>query len=775
MPILIPSIDDRSFSDILNEALARIPVHNPEWTNFNKSDPGITLIEVFSFLTENLLYRANQVPERNRRKFLSLLGMPLQSAAPAKGIVSFANERGPLTTITLNGGIEVQAGKVPYRTNAGLDVLPIEARFYYKRLITNLTSTQKEYYRQLYASFFPEDTLDTSKLQMYDTAAFPDPTPASQGVDLASSDVVDGLWIALLVRATDLVNIEEKEDILDKARQEIGGKILSLGVVPYISDANRLLNPVGQTTPDQATRLEFTIPKSGSLGKDRQPTYRSLAAQADLDVLTAPGILQITLPEAGDLKMWDNLDPLELGVGAFPPALDDTNLNDRLITWLHIVAPTGAKTALYWLGINATEVSQGKWVTNERLPIATGEPDQTTTLARTPVIPGSVTLRVTESSGETTWEEIDDLISAGPEVPSRDLQLPPGVAQATSAPTDVFLLDAEAGLLKFGDGTHGRRPPAGAVLTADYVYSVGAAGNVGNHSINAGPALPSGLKVTNPIPTWGGVDAEAQSEAEKQITRYLQHRDSLVTVTDFETITFRTPGADVGRVEVLPAYYPPFSTQAGDAPGMVSLVVIPRYDSQHPDTPEPSKTFLDAICNYLNPRRLVTTELYLCGPEYVSIWISVGIQSQPGLSIAELREQVKSALYQFLSPLPPTSGLPTEDLITNYASGPKGWPLGKPVVALELAAVASRVTGVMAVKNVLLFKSGNPTALQSIEMSGIQLPRIAGLSVSLGDPLSAAQLGLSDVTPTTPSGGADGGAAGGVKPLPVPVIPEECK
>ena len=340
MPIQIPSLDDRNYSAILSEALARIPVHNPEWTNFNESDPGVTLVEVFSFLTENLLYRANQIPERNRRKFLSLLGMPLQSAAPARGLVTISNERGPLQTITLNGGMEVMAGKVPFRTSAGLDVLPIEARCYYKRLITTLTDTQKEYYRQLYASFFPQDTLDTASLQLYDTAAFPDPTPASQGVDLSSTSVVDGLWVALLVRPN-----EKDPDAVEATRQQIGGKTLNLGVVPYIADADRLLNPVGQPSIDQATRLEFSIPKSGSLGQDRVPTYRSLATQADINVLSAPGILQITLPEASALKMWDNLDPLELGVGAFPPALDDTNLNARLITWLHIVAPAGTPAA----------------------------------------------------------------------------------------------------------------------------------------------------------------------------------------------------------------------------------------------------------------------------------------------------------------------------------------------------------------------------------------------------------------------------------------------
>src|SRR5213083_2671873 len=110
MPLQIPSIDDRRYQDLVTEALARIPVHNPEWTNFNRSDPGVTLIEVFAFLTESLLYRADQIPERNRRKFLQLLGIGLQPAASARGIVTFSNDRGPLSTITLNSGVELRAG-----------------------------------------------------------------------------------------------------------------------------------------------------------------------------------------------------------------------------------------------------------------------------------------------------------------------------------------------------------------------------------------------------------------------------------------------------------------------------------------------------------------------------------------------------------------------------------------------------------------------------------------------------------------------------------------
>src|SRR6266516_3094815 len=96
MPLTPPPLDTRSYQELLDDALARIPVHNPEWTNFNQSDPGVTIVELFAFLTENLLYRANQIPERNRRKFLSLLGVPLQPATSAHGLVTFSNDRGSL-------------------------------------------------------------------------------------------------------------------------------------------------------------------------------------------------------------------------------------------------------------------------------------------------------------------------------------------------------------------------------------------------------------------------------------------------------------------------------------------------------------------------------------------------------------------------------------------------------------------------------------------------------------------------------------------------------
>ena len=59
----------------------------------------------------------------------------------------------------------------------------------------------------------------------------------------------------------------------------------------------------------------------------------------------------------------------------------------------------------------------------------------------------------------------------------------------------------------------------------------------------------------------------------------------------------------------------------GDAPGAVTVMVIPSYVPAQPSAPLPDKLFLDAVCAYLDPRRLVTTEIFLRGPVYKPIWI----------------------------------------------------------------------------------------------------------------------------------------------------------
>jgi len=382
------------------------------------------------------------------------------------------------------------------------------------------------------------------------------------------------------------------------------------------------------------------------------------------------------------------------------------------------------------------------------------------------VVPKSVRLVVSSPTGEVKeWKEIDDLLSAGPEVQVVDPKLPPGAKPAADLPSEVYVVDPEAGQIKFGDGFRGKRPPAGARMRASYDYGVGSAGNVGAGSIGTSPALPAGIKVSNPVRTWNGTEAETVSEGEKQIARYLQHRDRLVNADDFKTITLRTPGVDIGRVEVIPAFNPELSPNSpGDAPGAVTLMLIPRNDPKQPDAPVADDVFLNSICSYLDPRRLVTTELFLKGPVYKQIWVSAGINVVSGVAVSEVREAVKQALLDALAPLSksPTIGSTLTSLTTS-SSVQNGWPLYKSVTSRELLAVASRVSGVFLVNDVYVAEGDKPKADQ-ISISGLELPRVMGISVTIGDPMDLDQ--LRGQTPAPVSTGS--------QVVPVPVIPEEC-
>jgi hypothetical protein len=766
MPITPPPLDDRRFTQLVDSTLARARVHTPEWTNFNQSDPGVTLVQLFSFLTESLLYRANLVPLRNRAKFLQMLRVPLAPASAASGLVAIANERGAPSVQTLGADLEVRAGNVPFRTQLGLDVLPLEARVYFKRRITTPPAALLDYYRLLYASYqlpFPED------VQLYETVAL-DPQVVDS-VDLNEHTVDASLWVALMARRDD--PRDSGADPWKTLRGKLAGRTLTLGLVPALDAESAELTPAGRAQPRQLLRFELPeVNADGRVARDAAdrpaPRYRQLEPRTDVDLLSVPGVVQLALPAAAQLRLWQDVDPLEGGVGDMPPTLDDPALGERVVTWLRVRADGAARARLRWAGINAAPVRQIERIAAEPLADGDGAPDQVRRLARAPVLPGSV--RVTTRVGDEAplaWAPIDDLAAAAPEVPvgnprstARELGAP------DAGPTEVFELDAEAGELRFGDGLRGRRLPLGARVQAAYEFSQGAAGNVAEGEIDSAPQLPSGFTVFNPVQTWGGADAEDVARGEKQVRRYLQHRDRLVSVDDFEAVTLRAPGVQIGRVEILPAFHPDLvPNEPGAAPGVVTILAIPKFDPAQPDAPRADRLFLNALCRHLDPRRLVTTELVVRGPVYKGLWISVGLEAAAGFAIAEVVEAVKQRLRAVLAPVGPNGDQPRETpLFTPRGTDPeRGWPLRTAVASRVLLAEVARVAGVTSVADVLLAE-GLRAGADVVEMTGLELPRVLGISVVAGEPLPLDAL----------RGGAGTAPASALQLLPVPVVPEAC-
>ncbi|MGI8792825.1 MAG: putative baseplate assembly protein [Acidimicrobiales bacterium] len=89
MALPAPNLDDRSFQDLVDEAKRMVQQRCPTWTDHNVSDPGVTLIETFAYMVDQLMWRMNKVPDRVYIKFLEMLGLELQPPSAAQAPVTF--------------------------------------------------------------------------------------------------------------------------------------------------------------------------------------------------------------------------------------------------------------------------------------------------------------------------------------------------------------------------------------------------------------------------------------------------------------------------------------------------------------------------------------------------------------------------------------------------------------------------------------------------------------------------------------------------------------
>jgi predicted phage baseplate assembly protein len=107
MVLPAPNLDDRRFQQLVDEAKRYVQQSCPEWTDHNVSDPGVTLIEVFAQMVDQLVYRLNRVPEKNYLAFLDLLGVRLFPPSAARADVTFRLSAPQPETVLLQAGTEV--------------------------------------------------------------------------------------------------------------------------------------------------------------------------------------------------------------------------------------------------------------------------------------------------------------------------------------------------------------------------------------------------------------------------------------------------------------------------------------------------------------------------------------------------------------------------------------------------------------------------------------------------------------------------------------------
>lgn len=107
MTLRSPKLDDRTFDQLMADALRVVQQKGIDWTDLSPGDPGIVLLELFAHLTEVMLYRLNRLPEKAYIEFLRLLGVTIQPPAAAGADLLFSRSRASNNAIVIPRGARV--------------------------------------------------------------------------------------------------------------------------------------------------------------------------------------------------------------------------------------------------------------------------------------------------------------------------------------------------------------------------------------------------------------------------------------------------------------------------------------------------------------------------------------------------------------------------------------------------------------------------------------------------------------------------------------------
>jgi hypothetical protein len=739
MPLPSPILDDRSYAQLRDALIRRIPVYNREWSDHNPSDPGITLIELFAYLSETLLFRFNQIPEATKLEFLRLLQIPLRPPQPARALLRAQTVM--IAGKPIDAGTVARAGEIEFELQTELRALPLQAVAVCKAAAPLPDpEDEPERFAELQAVIDALDGLDSDEeVATYEPVQL-DPDGAGPSVDFG--EAVDGsLWIALIAASDDLPPAELRDAIVNHDEAPV---LLNLGFVPELAaPPPEEVDPCpGEGPGGKGRAIEWQI-STGQHDDAGRPIYAALRVAGDsTGGLEREGVVRVELPRApGRLGVFE-LEPELVGAREFPPAIDEA-LAPRLVAWIRAFRRDGAGLGeIQWIAANVSELVQQRRARTAFLGTGTGQPDQELTLLHAPVIPGSVVLEVEEPEGWVAWEEVDSF-------------------HASSEDDRHFMVDHASGRVRFGNGLQGRAPQLGERIRArTWLWGGGLRGNVASGAITVLEGVAD-VKVDNPLAAWGGAAGETVAEALDRIPGELRRRDRCVTQGDFAELAMQTPGTDLARAETLPRFHPP--TRVGEAAGVVSVVIWPRRDPQRPSAPLPDRRTLRRVCEWLDARRLVTTELYVIPPRYVKVAVALGIVVKPGYPIEGVRRWAELIVRQYLAPVPP------------YGPEGRGWPLGRRVVAGELEAAASQVEGVEYVRNLRLagWDAEQERWVEVVADREADPPIEATIELELDEVVELAEITVIE-GPALPPGEQIGAPEPERTPVPIPVEREEC-
>ena len=641
MPLPKPALDNRDFDQLVAEGTARLPRLAPAWTNYNKSDPGITLLELLAARTESSIYRLDRTPPALIRSFLRLTGIEQQRALCAEAIITVSSLDAPQT---LPGGIQIGTAALAALFQLSEDMHVSAAR------LLSVTAAG----------------VDVTAVNATGSGIPGWEAPsgfAALGTDPTLSGAADGVLYLGFDRPLNApgspINLYAwtEDPAADRAVR------LAL-IADYNATVAEALVCCPSVNPPAVPdwRLHYSVRTvweyfGGGTG------WSPLADVEDATrALTLSGVIRFTSPagmQAG-------------GPGA--PYATQYFVRCRVIAGTYQCVPLLSRIAL-----NAVAASNAiDLVQPQLLGTSQGHATEIFALDFAPVVPASTRLTVTTASGpDTSWQEVSNWDLSGPH-------------------DKHYLLDRTVNTISSGNGAAAHPLPAGAQLTLDYQVGSGTAGNISARSlVQFSPsarnttlyqAANGGLvpnwanwSIDQPFDALGGADDESLAASESRANDVVFAATRAVTLADFTRLACTVPGIAVARAQALTDYYP--ELPCFPAAGSVTVVVVPQCCDTRPI---PSADFLAGIARYLERRRTLTTEVHVIAPCYMTVVVSATLNLDSGVDATATRAAAILALDNFLDPL------------TGGADG-TGWPIGRAIYRAEIMALLARVPGVLTV------------------------------------------------------------------------------
>jgi hypothetical protein len=595
MPLPLPTLDDRTYEQLLDEVRERLPAAAPEWTDYNASDPGITLLELFAYLSEVLLYRFDRIPESQQRAFLRLIGCAPRLAQAAQAVVAF-RASGAAGAVDLPPRVQVanSAGDIVFQTGTPFFVTGAQL----KAMITATGGRFEDHGETIAAADAPFHAFGKN------------PQPG------------DALYFGF--------------------DQPLGaeGARLRLFVVGEDPAADlRTWQMLREEWRNEATRFRNSCPRMPG-GTARFWRHYGVRAtweyRSGQDWKALPSLKDFTrgLSLSGPVRWRAPAAHTPGGIAGYDALYF---IRCRLIEGAYDCAPR-IRGAI----VNAVIARHAADIADPFcLGTSTGRADQRFRLPQAPVVPGSTRLRVDVNGLPLLppWTERSDFDRSGPHAKH-------------------YVLDAVTGETAFGDGRGGRVPEAGAELSARWKIGGGTLGNVpaktlatlregGTNARIAGwTTTRKALAVEQPIDACGGADAESIDATKARAYRMIAEQRCAVTLEDLERTARAVPGVPVARARAIAEFHPKMSCLP--VAGCATIVIVPRCVESKPN---PTDAMCRAVARFVSHRRPVALEIHVTGPAYTVIKANARLVLTRGAERKNVVEQAEVALRGFLNPL----------------------------------------------------------------------------------------------------------------------------